>query len=169
MLRPAVLLASRPGPATLVTAETCTSKLSPPESPHGRVVYNYAANWTPAAVELTSTGKVLLWAASWLPRHYPGSSLLRTLPPPSRLPPISQDRWLYDVPCSGDFAPGRGGFLQLLSVSVSPCCRSHPARGRRRCSQRAPPSVAFAVSRSARPLEFYTFGATCAFACATAW
>src|ERR1700722_18253565 len=26
-----------------------------------------------------------------------------------------------------DFAPGRGGFLQLLGMSLSPCCRFHPA------------------------------------------
>ena len=25
------------------------------------------------------------------------------------------------------FSPGRGGFLQLLSMSLSPCCRFHPA------------------------------------------
>ena len=70
---------------------------------------------------------------------------------------------------SADFSTGRGGFLQLLSVSLSPCCRSHPARGVRRLSQPATSSAAFALSRKARPLEWYTFGATCAFACATAW
>jgi len=90
MLRPAVLLASRPGPVTLVTAETCTSKLSPPESPHGRVGYHYAANWTPAAVELTSTGKVRLWAASALPGHSPASALLPAPPSPSPLRPLSR-------------------------------------------------------------------------------
>ena len=31
------------------------------------------------------------------------------------------------IPCSGDFAPGRGGLRQLLGVSLSPCCRFHPA------------------------------------------
>jgi len=30
---------------------------------------------------------------------------------------------------SGDFAPGRGGFLQLLGMSLSPCCRFYPGRG----------------------------------------
>src|SRR6516162_4371903 len=34
---------------------------------------------------------------------------------------------LYDLPCSGDFAPGRGGLRQLLGMSSSPCCRFHPA------------------------------------------
>src|SRR5271155_1932809 len=34
---------------------------------------------------------------------------------------------LYDRPCSGDFAPGRGGLLQLLGMSLPPCCRFHPA------------------------------------------
>ena len=31
------------------------------------------------------------------------------------------------IPCSGDFAPGRGGLRQVLGVSSSPCCRFHPA------------------------------------------
>ena len=65
--------------------------------------------------------------APLLPRHYPGSSLLRTHPPPSRLQPISQCCWLLGLPFSSDFSLGRGGLLQLLSVSLSPCCRYHPA------------------------------------------
>ena len=52
---------------------------------------------------------------------------LRTHPSPSRLRSISRLSRLYDRPCSGDFAPGRGGFLQLLGMSLSPCCRFHPA------------------------------------------
>src|SRR6516164_11800392 len=40
---------------------------------------------------------------------YSASSLLRTLPPPSRLRSTSRLGQLYDLPCSGDFAPGRGG------------------------------------------------------------
>ena len=60
--------------------------------------------------------------------RYPTSSLIRTHPPPSRLRPISRLSRLYDLPCSGDFAPGRGGLLQLLGMSLSPCCRFHPAK-----------------------------------------
>ena len=37
---------------------------------------------------------------------------------------------LYDLPCSGDFSPGRGGLLQLLGMSLPPCCRFHPAEVR---------------------------------------
>src|SRR5882762_3173719 len=48
-------------------------------------------------------------------------------PPPSRLRPTSRFRRLYGLPCSDDFAPGRGGLLQLLCMSLSPCCRFHPA------------------------------------------
>ena len=59
--------------------------------------------------------------------HYSASSLLRTHPPPSRLRSTSRLSRLYDRPCSGDFAPGRGGFLQLLGMSLPPCCRFHPA------------------------------------------
>src|SRR5262249_27674280 len=67
--------------------------------------------------------------------HYPASSLLRTRPPPSRLRPLSRDHRLYDLPFSVDFSPGRGGLLQLLSASLSPCRRHHPAGAHRRISQ----------------------------------
>src|ERR1700752_2925949 len=59
--------------------------------------------------------------------RYPTSSLIRTHPSPSRRRPISRFSRLYDLPCSGDFSPGRGGLRQLLGVSLSPCCRFHPA------------------------------------------
>ena len=78
--------------------------------------------------------------------HYPASSLLRTPPPPSRLPPTSRCRRLYGLPCSADFATGRGGLLQLLDVSLSPCCRSHPAGVTRRVSQTATVHAAFALT-----------------------
>src|ERR1039458_785152 len=32
------------------------------------------------------------------------------------------------IPCSDDFSSGRGGFLQLLSMSLSPCCPYQPRR-----------------------------------------
>jgi hypothetical protein len=59
--------------------------------------------------------------------HYPASSLVRAHPPPSRRQSTSRLSRLYDLPCSGDFAPGRGGLLQLLGMSLPPCCRFHPA------------------------------------------
>src|ERR1700741_3975244 len=59
--------------------------------------------------------------------RYPASSLLRTHPSPSRLRSISRLSRLYDLPCSNDFSSGRGGLLQLLSMSLPPCCRFHPA------------------------------------------
>lgn len=62
-----------------------------------------------------------------LDRRYPASKLIRTHPPPSRLRSISRLSRLYDLPCSGDFAPGRGGLLQLLGMSLPPCRRFHPA------------------------------------------
>ena len=39
---------------------------------------------------------------------------------PSAAFPVSR---LYGLPCSADFAAGRGGSLQLLSTSLSPCRR----------------------------------------------
>src|SRR5271167_2232344 len=58
---------------------------------------------------------------------YPASTLLRTHPSPSRLRSTSRLSRLYDLPCSDDFSSGRGGLLQLLGMSLSPCCRFHPA------------------------------------------
>src|SRR5271165_3194479 len=60
---------------------------------------------------------------------------LRTHPPPSRLQPPSRFSRLYGLPCSGNFSPGRGGLLQLLSMSLSPCCRFHPAEVTSRIGQ----------------------------------
>ena len=59
--------------------------------------------------------------------HCSASSLIRTHPPLSRLRSISRLSRLYDLPCSGNFSPGRGGLLQLLGMSLPPCCRFHPA------------------------------------------
>src|SRR5271165_5919270 len=59
--------------------------------------------------------------------RYPASTLLRTHPSPSRRRSTSRLSRLYDRPCSDDFSSGRGGLLQLLGMSLSPCCRFHPA------------------------------------------
>ncbi len=60
--------------------------------------------------------------------RYPASTLLRTHPSPSRLRSTSRLSRLYDRPCSDDFSSGRGGLLQLLGMSLSPCCRFPPRR-----------------------------------------
>src|SRR5580658_8724909 len=72
-------------------------------------------------------GEVANRRAPLLRRHYSASSLIQTHPPPSRRRSISRLSRLYDLPCSGDFSPGRGGLLQLLGLSLPPCCRFHPA------------------------------------------
>src|SRR3990170_8202165 len=61
--------------------------------------------------------------------RYPASSLVRAHPPPSRRRPLSRVLRLYGLPCSADFAAGRGGLLHWPDVSWSPCRRSHPAGG----------------------------------------
>src|SRR4029077_6740027 len=76
------------------------------------------------------TGETTNSRAPLLHRHCSASSLIRTHPPPSRLRSISRLSRLYDLPCSGDFSPGRRGFLQLLGVSLPPCCRFHPAEAK---------------------------------------
>src|ERR1700735_1798160 len=66
----------------------------------------------------------------------------------SRLPGFAG----YTVPCSADFAAGRGGLLQLLGASLSSCCRYYPARVSRRISQIATCHAALAPLPRARPL-----------------
>src|ERR1700731_1879325 len=95
-----------------------------------------------------------------LHRHYSASSLLRTQPPPSRLRPTSRFRRLYGLPCSDDFAPGRGGLLQLLSMSLSPCCRFHPAEVNIRIGQSSAAHATFALRLKARPSGILIFEAT---------
>src|SRR6202158_1873746 len=92
--------------------------------------------------------------------HYSPSSLLRPQPPPSRLWPTSRFRRLYGLPCSDDFAPGRGGLLQLLSMSLSPCCRFHPAEVNIRIGQSSAAHAAFALRLKARPSGILIFEAT---------
>jgi hypothetical protein len=92
--------------------------------------------------------------------HCSASSLLRTQPTPSRLWPTSRFRRLYGLPCSGDFSLGRGGSLQLLSMSLSPCCRFHPAEVNIRIGQSSAAHAAFALRMKARPSGIITFEAT---------
>jgi hypothetical protein len=105
-------------------------------------------------------GDIANGRAPSLHRHYSASSLLRTRPPPSRLWPTSRFRRLYGLPCSGDFSLGRGGLLQLLSMSLSPCCRFHPAEVNIRIGQSSGAHAAFALAWRARPSEILTFEAT---------
>ena len=100
--------------------------------------------------------------------RYPASSLLRTQPPPSRLRPTSRGRRLYGLPCSADFAAGRGRLLQLLGMSLSPCCLYHPAGAMRRISQIATRRSAFASWQMARPPDFVSDEATYEFTCVAA-
>src|SRR6516165_7074117 len=85
------------------------------------------------------------WQGPSLHGHYSASSLVRAHPPPSRLRPTSRGRRLYGLPCSGDFSSGRGGLLQLLSMSWSPCCRFHPAEVNSRIGQFSAGHSAFAL------------------------
>src|SRR3954453_8160771 len=100
--------------------------------------------------------------------RYPASTLLRAPPPPSRLRPTSRGRRLYGLPVSAAVAVGRGGLLQLLDVSLSPCRRPPPAGVSRRVSRRATVHAAFAFRLQARPPGLLNFGATSAFTCVTA-
>jgi len=48
----------------------------------------------------------------------------------------------------------------LLSMSLSPCCRFHPAKVNNRVSQSSVVHAAFAFQLEARPLVTFTFEAT---------
>src|SRR4029453_6840579 len=100
--------------------------------------------------------------------HYPASSLLRTRPPPSRRRSTSRVPRLYDRPGSADFAAGRGGLLQLLDVSDSPCRRSQPRRSvpPRQPDCDGPYCLRGIIARSAS--EVRMFRGHLAFTCVTA-
>ena len=100
--------------------------------------------------------------------RYPASTLLRTHPSPSRLRSTSRLSRLYDRPCSDDFSSGQGGLLQLLGMSLSPCCRSHPAEvlEPHRSDFGSPCRLCPPVG--ARPSGLLTFEATFAFTVVTA-
>jgi len=100
--------------------------------------------------------------------HYSASSLLRTHPSPSHLRPPSRCFRLYGLHCSGNFSPGWGGLLQLLSAPLSPCRRYHPAGGIQRFSSCALNPAVFASDPEARPPELL-FRGYLTFAFATAW
>jgi len=57
------------------------------------------------------------------PDHHAAQRTLRAPPPPSRRRPTSRWCRLYGLPSFRPFGPGRGGLLQLLSVSSSSCRR----------------------------------------------
>ena len=69
-------------------------------------------------------------------------------------------RRLYGLPCSDDFASGQGGLLQLLGMSLSPCCRFHPAEVNIRIGQSSAAHAAFALRLKARPSGILIFEAT---------
>src|SRR6202008_3335769 len=54
-------------------------------------------------------------------------------------------------PCSADFTTGRGGLLQLLSMTLSPCCPYQPRRSVCAASVLASHHTAFAPNVWARP------------------
>jgi hypothetical protein len=78
-----------------------------------------------------------------LPR-FPATTGLAATVSPSIAFPVCR---LYDLPCSIDFPMGRGRFLQLLDMSLPPCCPLPPRR-----SDMAPRSVC-ALSSCLRPTK----------------
>ncbi len=74
-----------------------------------------------------------------LPRFFATTDPAATVSPSADFPGLR----LYGLPCSADFSTGRGRLLQLLGVSLSPCCPYHPAGVNSRVSQAATVHTAF--------------------------
>ena len=97
---------------------------------------------------------------SWVP-SLPGSypQFFATANPsatfsPSFLFPVQR---LQVAPAPKYFSLGRGRFLQLLNMSLSPCCPYHPAGVSCRLGQPAPCHAAFAPQQGARPPDLSFF------------
>src|SRR5215469_12572590 len=96
-----------------------------------------------------------LFAPRALPRFLATAGPSAALSPFRRLPGSAS----YTVSLLPSISrPGRVGFLQLLSASLSSCCRSTPARVSRRVGQFATFHTAFASGRKARPLGYEPCG-----------
>ena len=94
---------------------------------------------------------------------------LATMDPAESLSPFT-DFPVFPVirfPCSADFAAGRGGFLQLLSMPLSPCRPYHPAEVSRRVSQLRR-SMLPSLEKRELGLRIKVFEATDGFICITA-
>ncbi len=103
--------------------------------------------------------------APWeLPQFIATTNPSATLSSSTRFPRVSG----YTASCSADFATGRGGFLQLLNMPLSPCCPYYPAGVSCRVSQFATIHAAFAPKERARPPDLFFFEATCGFTCVAA-
>ncbi len=101
--------------------------------------------------------------------RYSASTLLPTPPPPSRL---STDFPAWPVIRSTLLLPlswrDEEGFSSCYDVSLSPCCRYHPAGVTHRIGQSSLSHAAFTYLTKVRPPGHVTFGATSAFTYVTA-
>ena len=98
-----------------------------------------------------------------LPRFFATADPAATVSPSTAFPVSPVIR----LPCSTDFSVGRGRFLQLLSMSLSPCCPYYPAEVSRRVSQLRRIHAAFARQRGLG-LRVQSFEATYGFTCVAA-
>src|SRR6516164_8510420 len=160
-LRPAELLASRPGPPPSRWQRLLRPSFLHRRSPHGEVGYHYAAVWTLAAAGLAPAGTVLLWAATSLQGHYSPSSLPRAPPPPSRLPPLPSCRGYRAYLAPPLSRRGEEGFSSCSTRPGHRAAANHPARVvAASVSHSATRHAAFALRKRARPLELSPYEAT---------
>ena len=104
-----------------------------------------------------------------LHRHYPASSLLRTPPPPSHLRSISRGSG-YTTYLAPPFSRwDEEGFSSCLACPRPHAVAPTPPEWSAASARVRRPMLPSPSRLQARPPGLLTFGATCAFACATAW
>ena len=121
------------------SASTYSTLIRPPPSSPCRIAPDLGSCSLPGVLSFapaspTATG-LALQQGSLAPRtllRFSATTSPTDTVSPSATFPVCR---LYDLPCSIDFAMGRGRFLQLLSMPLSPCCPYCPAEVSRRFSQ----------------------------------
>src|SRR5215475_4408722 len=101
--------------------------------------------------------------------HYPASALLRTPPPPSHLQSISRGTGYTTYLAPPVSRWDEEGFSSCLACPCSHAVAPTPPEWSAASASVRRPMLPSPFRLQARPLGLLTFGATCAFACATAW
>src|SRR5215813_2499096 len=101
--------------------------------------------------------------------HYPASPLLRTPPPPSHLQSISRGTGYTTSLAPPVSRWDEEGFSSCLACPCAPAVAPTPPEWSAASASVRRPMLPAPFRLQARPLGLLTFGATCAFACATAW
>lgn len=114
------------------------------------------------AEKLLSAGPLCSSGVTRLPRYY------GPLRHPLAVGPFHGVAAYRDLPFSAHFCVGRGGLLQLLDASLSPCSRYHPAEVAVALASWLTVDSAFVLQVRTRPSDLNLFEANSAFTFVTA-